>query len=165
MAKAKHDQLRYSVEESRLSVMLPDESDTLIFDVNVLKRYPEVMNEMFVHLAKKLLQERTSDAKSTKDRFDQMALVMKDLERGNFKKPREGRAKMPDWLKGHTYEIRAIAELMYKNEDDVRASLADMDERQGCAILTKPAVVAKAREYREAARGREIIDLSEFEDL
>jgi hypothetical protein len=152
MAKTKEDRLGYSRVGSVLTVTLPDESDSFSLDCEkmVSKLVGKEREAILVHLGKKLLQERTSSAVTTEDRFEQMAEYADLLLAGDFTKPRAEREKLPDWLKGKSAEIEAIGQILGCGREGAIKKLKEAGEIAGAKYLTSDKVKTKVAEMRAA---------------
>ncbi len=160
MADEKSDRttLKYVWVGSMLKVTDPESGESEAFDFNEL---PEELDTRFWQFGRrtKLGNFAADSVKAGRSKLSLMRTGFAQLRDGDWT---AGREKLPAWLKGKTYQIRALAELKEADEDDIKATLAEMPEAQGTKILANPQVVAKAAEYAKAAKSRKTVDLSDF---
>ena len=168
MAKSKEDRLVYSAVDGVLTVGLPDGSDQFSMDcakmvAGLSKLESKERNRIHVYIGKKLLQERTSAAKTTEDRFEQMSEYAEMLLGGDFTKPRAEREKLPDYLRGKNTEIEAIGQILGCGREGAVKKLKDAGEAAAQKYLTSDKVKAKVAEMKAADTGLDAL-LGEDED-
>lgn len=155
MAKTKEDRLGYSRVGTVLTVALPDESDSFNLDCEKMlsKLVGKEREQIVVYIGKKLLQERTSSATTTEERFEQMSEYADLLLGGDFTKPTKSRERLPDWLKGKGAEVEAIGQILGCGREGALKKLKAAGEEAGAKYLVSDKVKAKVAEMKEADSG------------
>ena len=103
----------------------------------------------------KLLQDRSSDTDSGPEKLDAMREVFSMLKGGQWEKERKAGAPVV------SAEVEALAQLKKITVAQAQAALRKYTKEQREKILGNAAIVAKAKEIRDARQGVEV----SFDDL